>query len=69
MAKQASKKISTSTGKIAEIGNQLLALEGLNEWEVDEIRLTKKNGFSQENLVCRWEKNDLGEWVLKCYKP
>jgi hypothetical protein len=69
MAKSAGKKISLSTGKIAEIGNQLLNLEGHNEWEVDEIRLVKKNGVSQESLVCRWEKNEYGEWELKCFKP
>jgi hypothetical protein len=69
MATFAGKEISWSIEKIAELGNNLLNLEGHNEWEVDEIRLIRKNSAESENLLCRWEKNELEEWVLKCFKP
>ena len=69
MAKSGGKKISLATEKIAELGNSLLSLDGHTKWEVDEIHLTTKNGIISENLVCKWIKNDLGEWELKCFKP
>lgn len=66
MAKKASKKVTTSTSKIAEIANQLLTLDGLNDLEVNEIHLTTREGVAVRNIVCRWIINDLGEWELVC---
>lgn len=64
--KNVSKKIISSTGKIANLGDLLLSEEG-HEWELDELHLVPKNGVSPEKIVCKYVLVN-GDWVLQCTK-
>jgi hypothetical protein len=65
--KGVSKKLVSSTAKIAAVGNFLLNEDGQNVWSIDEIHLTSREISDNEKVICKWVKEN-GKWVLRCKK-
>lgn len=64
--KNASKKITQATLKIANVADFILGEEG-HDWQVDELHLVPKSGPGKDKIVCKYELVN-GEYVLKCTK-
>lgn len=64
--KNAPKKVTSSSSKIANISNLLLAEDG-HTLKVDELHLTSTTDGIQSKVVCKYVLVN-GQWVLKCTK-
>lgn len=65
--KNVSKKLVSTTAKIANVADLLLNEDGHNDWEIDEIHLTPKDARDNDRVICKWVKEN-DKWVLKCRK-